>query len=78
MTYDRLSFYPDGALGHPYGSCFEVHGHQLVRSGQQMECKGKMPLVNGLQNDLLLIMQEVCFVNYDLLRWLLFKECSGM
>lgn len=30
ISVDRLQFYPDGALGYPYGTYFEVHGKQLV------------------------------------------------
>lgn len=30
MAVDKLSFFPDNALGRPYGSSYEVRGNQLV------------------------------------------------
>ena len=30
-TFDRLSFFPDAAIGLPYGAKFEVRGQQLVQ-----------------------------------------------
>lgn len=30
VHFDRLSFFPDSAFGHYYGSQFEVHCQQLV------------------------------------------------
>ena len=31
VTFDRLSFFPDAAIGVPYGAKFEVKGRQLVQ-----------------------------------------------
>ena len=30
LHFEKLPFYPDGALGQPFGTCFEVHGEHLV------------------------------------------------
>lgn len=30
MNLDKLNFFPDNALGRPYGSSFEVRGNQLL------------------------------------------------
>lgn len=30
ISFDKLSFYPDGAIGRYYGSKFEIKHHQLV------------------------------------------------
>lgn len=29
LHFEKVSFYPDGALGHKFGSCFKVEKHQL-------------------------------------------------
>ncbi len=40
VKFDRLTFYPDAAFGHPYGSCFEVQGQQLVGVEGRREVEG--------------------------------------
>jgi len=30
LNFDKVSFFPDGAIGLPYGSCFQVEDRQLV------------------------------------------------
>lgn len=45
LHFEKVSFYPDGALGHKYGSCFNVEKQHLKLVDD--DSRKEIPLANG-------------------------------